>query len=163
MLVHLSKIKYFDRNGLSKIAAEHITKFKQRVTQRGLDKDDQPFPKYSDSYMDFLLSNGKTNGKRKANVKGLPLTVNPTKIARRLFFLRGLTMRNFRVRGVSTDNYTLGWDGEAAGIVEANAGRRVKRDIIGVPDSEMNWVLSRLGKLIDKEFAKIKSKTIKVG
>lgn len=156
-------IKFFPVSQLKKIAALHVTKFKRRVTRDGLDKNGNPFPEYSEAYLEFLRNDGKEEGKRRGDVAGVSLTVNPEKIAKRQFILRGLTMRNFRVREVRQDSYTLGWDDEAAGIVEANANRRKKRDIIGVPESEMNWVVDQLGGLVDKEFEKFKDVTIKVG
>ena len=89
------------------------------------------------------------------------MTTSGVKIAKRQFTLRGLTMRNMRIRGVKTNSYTIGWDGEFADIVDYNANR--KRDITNIPSKEVDWVLSKLGILIDKEFARVKDKTVKVG
>ena len=162
---HLSKIKFFENKELARVAAKHLARFKKRIGTDGLDKNGQQLPPYSEAYLDKLQSDFRDeNGKRIAGYEGLALNTSPAKIAKRQFSLRGNTVRNLTVRKVESDSYTLGWDGEAAEIVEKNAGRKKKRDVINdIPDAEYKFIMKELGIAIDKEFAKVKSKTIKVG
>lgn len=163
---NLSKVKIFPREDIKKIAADHLTIFKRRVTVQGRDKDGQAFPAYSDSYRERLESDFKDeSGKRYKGYGGISLTTGGAKIARRQFLLRGLTMKNLAFRKCGTDYYIIGWDGEAAEIVEQNARRRKNpRNIAdGIPNSEFDMILSWMGKSIDKQWKKIKNKTIRVG
>lgn len=160
---NLKKIEYFPIEDVKKIAALHQTKFYKRVAEQGKDKDGNQLPEYSESYLDFLQSDAREGGKRIGGLKGISIDNSPAKIAKRKFRLRGRTMSNFGVRDIQKDEYQLGWDGEAAGIVEINANRRIKRDIIGVPDKEMDWVVNLLGKSFDRQINKVKNITVNVG
>ncbi len=133
---NIKKIKFFKNKELAKVAAQHLARFKKRVTKDGLDKSGMQFPTYSEDYLDQLQSDFKNeDGDRPKHLRGVSLNTSPTKIAKRQFQLRGNTMRNLDVRKVETDSYTLGWDGEAAEIVEVNAARKKKRDVINdIPD-----------------------------
>lgn len=147
------------------IASKHVTLFKQRVTGKGKDANGMPFPAYSDAYLDKLQNDFRDeSGKRLEGYEGLALDTSAQKISKRLFNLRGLTMRNLRVRRVKGDWYMIGWDGEAAQIVEQNQNRRKKRDIASdIPNDEFNRVVQMFGKVFDDEMRAVRDKTIYVG
>ncbi len=156
----LEKVKYFDPKKLKRVAVEHVTFMNKRVTKRGIDGFGRKFKKYSKGYEDLKKNDFRTeDGDRYRGYEGIALN---TQVSPPNFQLRGLTMKNLRQRKVGKDFYEIGWDGEAAAIVEGNASRG--RDIANeIPDLEYKWVLGKLGIVIEKEWKKIKNTTISVG
>ena len=164
---NLAKIEYFPIKDITKIANEHAGVVKARVTDKGQDYKGNQFPAYSQGYTEALqrdmkIKRGPRKGQRHKGLEGVGLNTSGTKIAKRQFSLRGLTMGpGFKVRKVEKDSYTLGWDGEAAMVVDAH---KDKRNVIdGIPDKEHDWVVNRLMKSIDRQWDKVKDITIKVG
>ncbi|KPK95799.1 hypothetical protein AMJ80_03560 [bacterium SM23_31] len=155
----MEKVKYFNPLDLKRIASEHITKFNQRVITKGEDARGRKFKKYSKQYAKLKANRFKTKSGK--SYKGVPTVAS--QLSHPDFVLRGLTMKNLRFREAGKDYYIIGWDGEAAAIVEGNQSRG--RDIAStIPDEEFNWILNRLGKTIEKEWKKIKNvTTVEVG
>ena len=160
--MNIEKVKYFDPKELSRLADNHVRIMNRRVTQKGQDADGKRFPNYTEKYEELKSSGFKGKSGKRMNITGirgagLSRQVNPPD-----FRLRGLTMKNLRRRKVGRDYYEIGWDGEAALIVEGQMSRG--RDIAsGIPDDEFNVVLRSLGKIVEREHKKIKSVTITVG
>lgn len=152
---YLSKFKLFDINELRKVAALHITKFKNRV-QSGKDATGKQFKPYSEGYAKYKAHNMRrfTDNARLQAYSGVSISSN--NVANPDFTLTGNTMRGLAVKNVKSDKYTIGWDGERADIVDGNM--RKGRDIASnIPESEYNWILSQLGIAFDKEAKKIKN------
>ena len=162
---HLAKIKIFDPKELRKVAGMHTTVFVDRITNKALDAKGKPLSRipYSDGY----IKNIKNKFKKKdgTGYKGYENVTTEGKIHRKPFYLRGDTARNLKPRGIGSDYYEIGWDGEAAEIVEGNMNRsKHKRDVgSDIPDKEWKWVMSQLGLKIDKEWKKVKNVNITVG
>jgi hypothetical protein len=157
----LEKVKYFDPKELKRVASEHVRYMNDRVTVKSQDADGTKFPEYTKDYADkkAVGFGTDTKGGRKGGLKqmGLSRQTHPPD-----FRLRGLTMKNLRFRKASKDFYEIGWDGEAAAIVEGNAGRG--RDIISnIPDHEWQFILKRLGISVEKEWKKLKNVTVVIG
>lgn len=156
----LEKVKYFDPKELKRVASEHVRYMFNRVTGKGQDGYGRRFKKYTESYSDLKSADFRSeDGKRYGGYKGIALNnqVSPPN-----FLLRGLTMKNLRFRKATKNYYEIGWDGEAATIVEGNAGRG--RDIASnIPDHEWQFVLKRLGVAVEKEYQKLKNVTVVIG
>lgn len=161
---NLDKIKFFDPKKIRKIAADHTSLFKKRV-RAGRDKDGNQLPKYSAGYIKSLRRDMKRakDGKRYKGLEGIGLETSGSKIAKRPLILRGLTMKNLEPRKHGSDFYEIGWDGEAASIVDWQAEKG--RDIINdIPDDEMQRIVSWLGDAVEDEWKKIPNvTTIRVG
>jgi len=165
---NLGKITYFPLSDIKNVASKHISVFKTRVTNKGLDYKGKQLPGYSDGYREALerdmrIKRGPRKGQRHKGLQGVSITTNGRKIANRQFHLRGLTMGpGFGVRKVATDHYVLGWDGEAAMIVDYHASK--KRNVIDdIPGDEYDYIIAMLGKSIDKQWAKVNNIKINVG
>jgi len=145
---------------MGKVAAEHVPRFVKRV-QQGRDYEGRTFKGYTSKYAEYKSRGMKgKRGKKLKAFKGVSITskkINPPDLT-----VTKLTLRNLKARKWSDHEYTIGWDGEAAEIVE---GLSKKRDIIsGIPDSEFNWVVDRLlEEGFDKPWKKIKNVKIRVG
>ena len=150
------KIQFFDTKRMRGVAEREKSRFVVRVTEKGQDAKGRAFKKYSKSYTRLINDNfQKKSGGRLKAYQGFPVGGKTTKP---VFALRGLTMSNFRVRKVVKDGFILGWNGEAAEIVDGN--QKKGRDIVGIPDKEFNEVLKDLGLAVDKEFKKIPNRTV---
>lgn len=158
----LDKIQYFPLQEVKKIAQFHVKKFHDRVENKGIDAKGDQLPKYSEGYIKQLQADFRNKSGKRTKYAGISLETSSQKIAKRTFRLRGLTMKNFRVREVKKDSYQIGWDGEAAGIVEENMARG--RDVgSGIPDDEFQWVLRQFGDVVENQFKQLKDKTVIVG
>jgi hypothetical protein len=165
----IENVKYFDPKKLREIAVKHVRILNKRVTVDSQDAEGTRFPAYSKEYAElkargFTRTTEKTKTgkikKKQSRLKGfkniaLNKQTNPPN-----FLLRGLTMKNLRDRSAGRDFYEIGWDGEAAAIVEGNASRG--RDIMsGIPGKELQQILVWLGGVVDEEWkTKIQSQTI---
>jgi|GEM_PF-1707017 len=166
--MNIEKIKFFDPKVIKNVQAKHLALFKDRVTEKGHDKDGKQFPKYSKGYIEALerdmrIKRGPRKGGRHKGLGGISLTTSGEKISRRQFRLRGITMGpNFKLGKHGSDYYELTWAGEGAQIVQwqAEAGRDVINDI---PDKEWNRIVDMLGDNVDKQFNAIKNVKIRVG
>ncbi|GAG06025.1 unnamed protein product [marine sediment metagenome] len=154
----LEKVKYFDPKRLKNIAVRHVTKMYKRVVDQGKDARGKGFKGYTPEYQ--KLKDRRFKKKDGQSYKNVPVFASENK--REDFVLRGKTMFNLRERGVGKDYYNIGWEGEAAAIVEGNASRG--RDIINsIPDDEFVWVTKELGIAIEREWKKLKNVVITVG
>lgn len=159
----LEKIKLFPEQDVRTIANTHLGVFYKRVAQYGLDYQGQKFPPYSEAYEKLLVKNfRKKDGSRYKGFEQIAISSGQEKIARRQLVLRGLTMKNLRLRRVGKDFYVIGWDGEAASIIDGNAGKG--RDVMsGIPQKESDFVAKQFTHSIDKQAAKLKNIKIRVG
>ena len=164
---NLAKIEYFPVKDMLKIAGEHVTVFRKRVEVEGRDYQGKRLPAYSDGYKEALqrdmrIKRGDRKGQRHKGLEGIGLTTNAQKIGRRQFKLRGFTMSNLTKRKATKTYYEIGWDGEAASIVDWNKDKG--RNIVdGIPGKEFDFIINLLGKSVDKQWAKLQSKTIRFG
>ena len=165
---HIKKIEYFPISDMRKTASKHLSVFKTRATRQGQDYKGRQLKTYSKGYTEALerdmrISRGPRKGQRHKGLQGIALETSQKKIARSLFTLRGLSMGpGFGVRRVAKNYYIIGWDGEAATIVDyqAKKGRNLKDDI---PDKEYKLIIGMLGKSVGKQWSRVKNKTIRVG
>lgn len=168
----LSKVKYFDPKKVLKIAQQHVTKFWDRVFQKGLDKNGVQFEKYSDRYIEMIKSDFRDDeGKRLKGYEGIPTTIEG-KVSRRMPYLTGQTAKEFRqgkdkgVKGYRSDYYELGFDSkDGATRAKKLMNMTPSRDFMSdIPDSEMQWVTQQFGRAVEVEWREtIKNTTIVVG
>ena len=157
--LNMNKLKFFDPKQLRKVAENHRGVLYRRVTDKGEDYKGKPFKRYSKAYDERLSRDYRTkDGKRYAGYEGISLVTSGAKRSKHQFILTGNTMANLKVSKVMKDHYVLSWTGEAGAIVDGNAkrGRNIKD---GIPDKELDWVVKRLGQLVDVEFKKIPNVT----
>ena len=164
----LEKVQFFPVDGVRRIAVEHVSVFSRRVFRNGIDSDGKQLKPYSKKYQDMIASDFRDeSGSRLEGYRDVSIESAPRKIAMRNPVLTGKTARNLRVRNVKSDQYSLGWDGEPAQIVQELAG--MGRDIAGlgggdpVPAKEQQFIVERFARLVDKEFRKLKDVKIRVG
>lgn len=159
--IGLENVKILPPQEVQKIANEHLSVFSRRVGSEGIDADGKQLPEYSDWYTKLIVAGFRNkDGSRMKGYEQIALESSAQKLAKRNFRLRGFTMKNFRVRDYQADQYVLGWDGEAARIVDKNFERG--RDIIStIPDNEKEFIADRIATSIDKEL-KRKLKDVKI-
>lgn len=159
----LSKVKYFDPKKVKKIAQRHVTKMMDRVFQKGLDKDGNQFPAYSESYKKLINKDfRRKDGKRYKGYEQIPATT-AGKISKRNPRLRGLTAKKFRAVSWHKDYYEIGWTvGEFASIMKwlEESGRDA---VSGIPSKEFDWVANQFGLTAESEWRKMKNVTVVVG
>lgn len=159
----LEKIRIFPQLGMMQIADKYLTVYYKRVfSPGGKDKDGNRFPAYSPGYKKLLSRDFKRikDSKRLKGYGQYSLTTGGSKLSTRPLYLRGLTAKNTRRRTCTSEYFEIGWDGEAATIMKAQAesGRDAINDI---PNKEKDWVINEIGKLFDKEVAqKVKDRTV---
>ena len=156
---------------MRKTAAEYLTYFKRRVFSTALDAHGKRFPAYSQSYKDILKRDFRKKGRGKAKTgkgqryegfEGLALQTGAQKIGRRRPDLTGLTRRLIKVVKAETDSFVIGWTGHEA--EKAQWLEEMGRDFItDIPAKDYKYILKSLGVSIDKQWAKVKDITVKVG
>ena len=152
---NFNKIKFWEPNKLRGLGERYKTIFIDRVEDQGKDYRGKQFPRYSKGYAKLLAKDfRKKDGGRYKGFEGMALTTGGSKVSKRQFKLRGLTIANFRVKKVTTDTVTMGWTGEAGAIVDGNA-KKGRNIIDGIPSKELSWWVKELGKLVDREYKKI--------
>jgi len=143
----LEKVKIYDPRDLKKVAAIHLRYFKNRVQEKGQDKDGQTFNKYSDKYAKLKANRfAKKDGGRYASLKGQP--ISSTRVTPPDFTLTGKTMKALHDDEIRSDGYKLTWKGEAGRIVKGNKERG--RDILGVPEEELKRVVDQVNIQFEK-------------
>lgn len=150
----LENIKILDPANMLAVAKKHMAVFIRRVTREGIGAKGNRLPKYSKKYMEMLQADMRNDaGERMPQYRGASLETGADKISRRLFVLTGRTMSNFRFRRYTKNSYELGWDGEAAGIVQENymRGRDVMSDI---PEAEKKTVSGLISEEIKRQLTK---------
>ena len=158
----LRKIEYFPIGDMRKISALLVGKMKERIFERGFDKDGKRFKKYSQSYIDLLEDEKRLRAQ--SNLRGFSLEVGPKKIATRNPRLTGRTARDLRPirRLIRKDNLAVGWESDQADIVVKleEMGRDFVNDL---PKQEKQWLVRKLGESWDKQIRQVKNKIINVG
>ena len=138
----------------------HVPFFKARV-QGGMDARGKRFKIYTPKYLE-LKSNkfhSPITGERYAHPKA---RVSSSQVYPPDLTLTGLMLQNLKRRSYSKTEWVIGFDGEAAEKVQGN--RDHGRDIMtNIPNKEKDFLLRQLGKLVDKEFRKLKNVTLTVG
>lgn len=156
--IGLENIEYFPIKDIKQLAQYHVSIFNIRV-KKGVDARGRYFPNYSSDY-EYLKSRGM-KGKRGKKLKPYrQISIRSRQTRPPDFTLTGRTMVNLRERKHGKDFYVIGWDGEAAEIVQGNQGKG--RDIASdIPEKEMKFMLNALNRVIQKEWNK-KIKSVKV-
>ena len=129
----------FDLEG-RQLIAEDILEFIRNRTERGLDKNNNSFARYSDSYVESI--DFKIAGKSKNQVD-LELSGD---------MMSALDIIDIRTAGFITIGYQRSEENDKAAWQRNNLRPSFpKRDFLGITDKDLNKIISRYTYLLDEQ------------
>ena len=169
--MNIEKLKFYPVKTVEKLASFHLRLFIDRVFFKGKDKDNNSFGGYkSEQYVD-MKSRGFVKKRGRGRYKGyVEQPIESTQTGKVDLKATGKLWKATHAYDEDTNSYRIGWDEnrdkkfktENVQIVQGQ--KKQGRDILGVPDSEMEKVVNQLGNFTEKLINKIvKNVNIRVG